>query len=172
MKPFRFTCACCGETHQGLPAFALDRPPEIHALPPEARAARGRVSDDFCALLPEGGEGAPRMWIRTVMILPIRGEDETLEFGFWLEVSNEDFDRYLHSFDGEQDGMSCRGVLSTDCEVYRDFGIEGLACTAEWFTEARPLLTPDMAAHPLARDWHEGVPPERAAQVAAAYLHR
>jgi Uncharacterized protein conserved in bacteria (DUF2199) len=101
-----WSCAVCGETHQGL--MDLVCPIPAHWTGTEEKAPNGALdlsgnflSEDFCVL-----EGR-HFFVRATLQLLIRGSGgQQFGFGVWTTLSRENFERYIETFDnGEQDGL-------------------------------------------------------------------
>ncbi|MBT9444701.1 MAG: DUF2199 domain-containing protein [Hyphomonadaceae bacterium] len=88
-----FVCSCCGKIHDGLPALTLLRPDHWLSLTADQQA-EGKCGDDLCKT-PDG-----HFFVRCVLSIPlIDGPEQTLEFGPWCSLSEENFYRYVETFD-------------------------------------------------------------------------
>ena len=106
--PFRYTCACCGKEHEGLPAFSQKHPPYYLDVPEGERVERTFHNNDFCVVDDE------YFFIRVTFHLPIIGHNETFEYGVWASQSKESYQRYNNTFNDDQSGMGNQ----TKHEVY------------------------------------------------------
>lgn len=89
----QFTCAICGQVHEGLPtAWGFKLPDVVWEIPEQQRADAARFTDDLCQF----GE---RFFIRGVLPVPFAGEDGEFGWGAWAEVDEDAFDRYLQLYD-------------------------------------------------------------------------
>jgi hypothetical protein len=88
-----YTCSVCGQTHDGLGAWAFKRPDHWLTLS-EADRARGQANDDLCKT-PDG-----HFFVRCILLLPlVDGPEDTFEFGVWSTLSEQNFGRYVDTFD-------------------------------------------------------------------------
>ena len=93
MEPFTFTCPCCGEEVLGLPDMTYAEPAFARAVPEVERAQRVKLSSDLCIV---DGE---RFFIRAVCRVPVVGAAQDFGWGIWVSLSEENFKRYVESFD-------------------------------------------------------------------------
>ena len=91
-----YTCSCCGQTHEGLPDLAFDRPSHAHDVPEEEQAERVRLDDDLCVV------DETYYFIRGLIKIPIRGQVETLGIGAWVSQKPENFWAYVEHFDSAE----------------------------------------------------------------------
>ncbi|WP_044564625.1 DUF2199 domain-containing protein [Azospirillum sp. B4] len=89
-----FTCAFCGESHDGLAKdWGWQLPDEVWAIPAETRAIEARFTSDLC-------QYGNRHFIRGVLPIPLTEErNEFFGWGVWAEVEAETFERYLALYD-------------------------------------------------------------------------
>lgn len=90
-----FTCATCGQSHDGLPTdWGFKLPDVIWAIPVQEREAAARFTDDLC----EYGE---RYFIRGLLPVPLPDLGKEFGWGVWAEVDIAVFQRYLEFYDAD-----------------------------------------------------------------------
>lgn len=108
-----FTCACCGETHEGLLTnFGFQLPGVVWDIPPDQRKESAHFNDDLC-------EYQKRCFIRGVLPVPFLDTDGYFGWGVWAEVDRAVFKRYLELFraDGSAEPLHA-GKLANSLPVY------------------------------------------------------
>jgi len=91
-----FQCATCGRRHAGLSRdWGFSLPDEVFALPEAELDAQVRHDDDLC-------QWGDRYFIRCILPVPLKGEDDYFGWGAWAEVEADVFQRYLELY--EEDG--------------------------------------------------------------------
>jgi hypothetical protein len=91
-----FRCETCGEPHEGLPDIGMEAPDPYLAVPEAERQARTTMSSDRCTVKGDDGE---HYFVRGVILLPIRGQDEPFGLGVWVSQSRENYERYVAESD-------------------------------------------------------------------------
>lgn len=157
-----FVCSICGETHHGLVAWAYQRPDPWLGLSDENREL-GKASDDLCRT-PDG-----HYFVRAVLRLPLVGGPEPIfELGVWGSLSEANFDRYVETFD--DDDQSKLGpmfsFLSNEVSRFPDsFALKTTLFAQD--NRQRPLMELEPTDHPLAVAQREGI----AFQTALEIIH-
>lgn len=158
----RYRCPNCAEIHAGFPALAYQLPDAIFALSEKERVQRAIISSDLCIL------DDKHYFVRCVLGLDVKGYDEQLEFGPWVEICHKAFSRYsiwfnlaaspgwtwvdgriANAFPSNTSstlGVNCRVVLP-DCE------------------DERPSVKVMDASHPLFHEQAAGIDIKRAAEL-------
>jgi hypothetical protein len=91
-----FQCATCGQRHEGLSRdWGFSLPDEVFALPEAELGAQVRYDDDLC-------QWGDRYFIRCILPVPLKDEDDYFGWGVWAEVEADVFQRYLELY--EEDG--------------------------------------------------------------------
>ncbi len=163
----RFTCATCGEVHEGIPDIAFDAPYYFDQMKPEERAGTAKLSDDFCSI------GDEEFFIRTCLRIPIRGYDEDFMWGVWVSLSRENFERYRQVFDKEtppEGEGPYFGWFSNRIGGYP----ETLNLKTRVHLQsggARPLLELEPTDHPLSVHAREGIELEALIELIGDRLH-
>ena len=158
-----YLCSCCGQTHEGLPDLAFDRPAYAHDVPEEERAERVWLDDDLCVIDEE------YYFIRGLIEIPVHGQDETFGIGAWVSQKPENFHTYVEHFDSAEIGPFF-GWLSNEFA----FGGEP---TLNLKTRAhfrggvlRPSIELEATDHPLAVAQREGISLDEAWMLIHRYL--
>lgn len=166
-------CGTCGGEHdlsEMEPSYTY--PDAYLAVPAEERAVRAVVGSDECRL--ETGPGTdPRYFLRVLLPMPVRGEDEACAWGVWAEVSESAFERtrQLWDDDAQYDEPPFAATLANALTCYSStLGLPGEV------TLSGPAIIPtfvlgDTLDHPLAREQRDGVRPERVVEWLFAHLH-
>jgi hypothetical protein len=167
-----WTCAECGQTHQGLIDLVCGKPAPWPG--PEDKAPNGALelsgnflSEDFCVL------DGQHFFVRAVLELPIRGSGgRHFGFGVWTTLSRQNFVRYVETFDsGEQDELGpWFGWFSNWLDGYPD--TLNLKCQVHPVSgrqRSRVLLEP--TDHPLAIEQQNGITFDRLLELYAISGH-
>lgn len=165
-EPFRFECASCGATHEGIPSFGWDFPAQYLAIPDGERLRRVVLSDDACVIDDEW------FFIRGSLEIPVHGYREPLNYGVWLSLSRDSFSRYSSTSDdvNRRSGASFFGWLCTAIPGYPDTQLLKTSVHVRaWPT--RPLVQLEATDHPLSIEQREGVNPWRVQQIVERIMH-
>ena len=169
----RVRCDTCGGEHdlsEMEPAYTY--PDAYLEVPPEERDARAVVGSDECRL-DDGPDADPRYFLRVLLPMPVRGEEQACAWGVWAEVSATAFERTRELWD---DPASCdeppfSATLANALTCYSStLGLPGEVMLSG------PAIVPtfvlaDQLDHPLAREQRDGVRPERVVEWLFAHLH-
>jgi hypothetical protein len=152
-----YHCACCGQTHEGLPDIGSAAPWPMYTVPKEERPARVTLTKDTCVI------DNQEFFIRAVLEIPVLGQKESLGFGVWVSQAEQSFLCYQQNPDTEDIGPFF-GWLCTE--------ITAFAPTLNLKTKAhfqgdglRPIIELEPTDHPLAVAQREGITLERAWEV-------
>jgi hypothetical protein len=168
-----WTCASCGDRHQGLFDLACAKPDfwqgaEVHAPNSAIADSSHCLTEDFCIL---DGE---HFFVRAVLRIPLRGlPDECFSYGVWSSLSGKNFAIYTQTFDsGEQEGLGpwfgwfsnrlhgYPDTLSMKCQVHPQPGRQ------------RPWIELEPSSeHPLAKEAREGITYERLLEIYSLHGH-
>ncbi|WP_184722269.1 DUF2199 domain-containing protein [Caulobacter sp.] len=69
-------------------------PDEVWEIPEDERDAQARYNDDLC-------QWGDRFFIRCILPVPLKGEDDFFGWGAWAEVEAEVFERYLDLYEAD-----------------------------------------------------------------------
>lgn len=163
----QYKCGSCDKIHEGLPAIAFAEPFHYWSVPEGEREARVKASPDLCVV--DGGG----FFIRAVLQIPIAGEDESLEWGVWGTLNEENFNRYVETFLDEDQGKlgAMFSWFASRLPGYPDtLSIRSTLLPRDF--RRRPLVDfePDQD-HPLVRDKRDGITLERAVEFVRPVLH-
>jgi hypothetical protein len=170
---FRWKCGSCEEWHTGpCLDFTYESPDYWRAeydetnrraqLLPSWSQNRGKtfLDEDYCAI---DGED---FFVRGLIHLPIIGTSETLRWGVWGSLSRENFEILLKARDetNRAELPSMFSWLSTRLPEYPD-----TLSLKMWghFQKAgeRPSFELEPTNHPLSREYHNGITPERVKEI-------
>jgi hypothetical protein len=88
----RYTCATCGEEHEGLPDLAFDSPFYFATVPESERTKRAVLTSDTCVI---DGED---FFVRVCLPIPIQGTQAEFVWGVWVSLSEVNFRRYMEMY--------------------------------------------------------------------------
>ncbi|MDX2264633.1 MAG: DUF2199 domain-containing protein [Hyphomicrobiales bacterium] len=163
-----WTCSVCSKSHTGFPAITFDAPAHFHALSDAERASKAERNADFCVIQPSS------FYVRCVLIVPIHGSEESLEWGVWSSLSEENFQKYSATFfDDDQSKIGPMfGWFSSSLPIYED--TLNLRCRVVPRNQRRrPHIHFDPSPpHQLVRDAADGISLERAIEFASLIMHR
>jgi hypothetical protein len=169
----RVKCAQCGEEHDLSnlePSYA--RPDAYFGVPPEERSTRtsfsvgeGRIRD--------AEDTERRHFLRVLLRIPIRGEQQTCAWGVWVEVDGYYWQRAYDRWDDplQHDEPPFPGRLANELKAFqRTFGLPGRVQLTGPSTAPNFILDP-VVEHPLAGEQRQGVYPERVIEWLMAHIH-
>jgi hypothetical protein len=166
-------CGTCGGEHdlsEMEPSYTY--PDAYLAVPPDERAVCATVGSDECRLH-EGTEVDPRYFLRVLLPIPVRGEDEACAWGVWAEVSATAFARTRALWDdpAQHDEPPFEATLANALTGYSaTLGLPGAIILSG--PEVIPtFVLANELDHPLAREQRDGVHPERVIEWLFAHLH-
>jgi hypothetical protein len=169
----RWKCGNCEEWHTG-PAldFGYDQPNYWNSrydasirwsiLPSGAveKPNESFLDEDYCAINDED------FFVRGLIHLPIIGTAETFRWGVWGSLSRTNFETLLKADQsGERvDLPPMFSWLSTRLPDYPDtLSLKMYAHIQE--PGMRPHFRPEPSDHPLAKEYHQGIAPERVREI-------
>jgi hypothetical protein len=163
---FEFRCKNCGEIHQGMPGFGADAPLSYYAIPESERALRCELGSDDCVI------DRSFFFVRGCLEIPVRGTDEPLIWGVWVDLSERSFATWLGVVDQQHRSHvgPFLGWLNAWLKPYpetmnlktrvhlRDHGL-------------RPWVELEPTDHPLALEQRNGISVDRVAEIYAIMMH-
>lgn len=168
-----WTCKSCEEVHLGVFDLGCAKPdawqdPEVQLPNAAVMTSAHCLTEDFCIL---DGE---HYFIRCVLELPLIGAPpgEHFAFGVWSSLSKQNFDLYVHDFDGEGPGNlgPWFGWFSNRIKGYPD--TLNLKCHVHpQQRRRRPRIELEPTEHPLAHESRTGISFERLVEIYAANGH-
>jgi hypothetical protein len=155
-----FHCKQCGKVHKGIPAFHADRPDQYWDVPESKRDTDVFLTSDSCVI-------ADRFFfIRGLIDIPIIGTNDRLTWGVWVSLKTENFFIWQDNYETAKRSHigPFFGWLCTRISVYPDTLY--LKTTVHLRDDGiRPRIEMERTDHPLAKDQHEGITPDRALEL-------
>jgi hypothetical protein len=169
MKKFRYRCPTCDEDHEGIPCPIYKTPNEYFALSEEERRTRAKLTSDTCVI------DGKWFFIRVCLEIPIVGEEERLEYGMWVSVSERSFALYQKT-DEQQVGrektppfFAWLTTIPPPFPKTPDDALKSMVHLRPY--PMRPWLELEPTDHPLAVAQREGVSPEIVQEFIGRMLH-
>lgn len=163
--PIGFHCSACGEWHDELPlSFHVEAPvPWLTAS--RRQRLRGVLGGEQCEL-------AEHRFVRGLIRLPIVEGADHFEWGVWVSLSRESYDRMaeLWESEGREDEPPYFGWVSNELNAYPS----SLNLKSSVYTRPvglRPLTELEPTDHPLAVEQRAGITMARAEELASFSLH-
>ncbi len=164
---FAFRCTQCGELHEGSPSFSFEAPSPYLEQSKEVRD-KGELGTDLCNYADEDGR---HFFVRVCLEIPIHGMEEPFLWGVWVSLSEDSYNRYVDTYDSPDTSDSYFGWFCNRLPFYEDtYALKTRVRPREG--GIRPTLELEETSHPLSIDFHQGISPERAQEIAEAALHR
>jgi hypothetical protein len=161
-----WTCPCCGDRIDDLPALAFTTPGNYPQLKLWERVRLGSRANDIYIDRKNG-----YTFVRCVLSLPMIDRTTTLDWGVWCSLSAENFARYRRSYRSRKQSElgPMFGWFSSHCPGYPEtFGLKAQVHPQD--ERQRPLVELDETDHPLSIDQRNGITFERALHLAAPWL--
>ncbi len=160
-------CGRCGEVHSGLPfSYGSDAPEQWFHIPPRQRRRRALLSGENCEIDRE------QFFLRGRILIPVQGEAEPFDWGAWVSLNREDYERALDLWDkrGRETEPPYPGRLATELPYEPPtLGLEVLLYTRPVGNRATIELV--FTDHPLALEQRQGIPLSRVREIAEQLLH-
>ena len=152
-----YICSICGKDHPAIPRdMAYKRPGDYFDIPADEREKRvwfdAEMNPDLCVI-----DGS-KFYLRGVLALPVKGEEDEFRWGTWVQVEKKDFRRYYELWNETDvsNETTFRGLLSGGVRDFEDS--DGLEVIVELQSDnQRPRLNVVTPDHPLAIAQREGV---------------
>lgn len=167
MEPLTFRCSCCGREITGLPDLAYDAPAHYHDLPQAERSERARLGDDLCTI---DSKDHRDHFVRGVLLLPVRGTDQTFGFGVWVSLSAENYRRYVATFDDEDQSKlgAMFGWFCNRIPYYPDtLNLQTTVVPQDGGARPQVWINKIHADHPLYAEQQSGLTKERLGEIYA-----
>ncbi|MGA7810420.1 DUF2199 domain-containing protein [Bradyrhizobium sp.] len=163
---FRFTCASCNESHEGMPVIGADAP-FYFAIPAEQRDRRCMLTSDSCVVDRE------HFFVRGCLEIPVHGEPEPINWGVWVSLSKNSFHAFTACFEAPTRSHvgPFFGWLSAELPLYpnRRISRRGVHLRDNGI---RPFIELEPTNHPLALEQRNGISADRVAEFYTYYEHR
>ncbi len=135
----------------------------------EAERARGKASDDLCAIALD--DQRARFFVRCVLPVAVDGQTHAFAFGLWVEVPEAYFVWYVHHFkdpaQGSRRPIAC--ALANDVPgVPSTLGAPVLLLLVDERTRPQ-IRVPDEVTHPFLRACRDGMSACRASALNRPY---
>jgi len=127
----------------------------------------GELGSDLCRYTDEDGD---HYFIRVVLEVPIHGVGDPFTWGVWVSLSEQNFERYIDTYDDPAVDDAYFGFLCNYIPFYESTyalktnvrpRLDGL----------RPYLEMQDHEHALEVDYHHGITVERAQKIAEYCMH-
>ncbi len=152
-----FYCATCGAYHDDLPTdVGYKYPVPYLTLPTEERSVRARITADTCVIDNE------EFFVRGCLYIPIRDRQESLCWGVWVSLNEQNFCRYeeIGNQDVSETEPAYFGWMCSSLPLYPN---TLLMKTHVHLNKPglRPTIELEPTDHPLAVDQREGISIEK-----------
>ncbi len=163
----KYSCATCGEVHEGVPGLSFEAPAYYYAVPPNERAQRCALTSDTCIIDQE------HFFVRGCLEIAVDGEPEPFVWGVWVSLSRENFQRFLELYDERERSQRGRyvGWLSVRLPDYPDT-LKLKAAVHLRDGETRPLIELEPTDHLLALEQRTGMSRGRLVEILSLAEHR
>ena len=161
-----FTCRCCGQRHDELPlSFHAEAP--AYWSDDLAQDEPSELTPELCIITGE------HHFIRGLVQLPIIGGDDVFDWGVWVSLSKDSFQRVLDSWEtpGREMEPPFFGWFSTELSQYSPSTINLKTHVHTRAVGTHPLIELEPTDHPLAVEQRMGITMDRVRQIAEAILH-
>lgn len=156
----QYKCSNCGEEHKAFPALGFKSPYHYDILTEEDKQAKGKLTADTCLIKHE--EQTDR-FIRGVLVQPVKGACQDLDYGLWVSLSAESFQDYIDNFDAADHETTYFGWLCSMIPEYEST----LTIKTTVYTRGkhRPLIViqdDNDRSNPFIKDYFEGITEQEA----------
>jgi hypothetical protein len=160
-----FQCRTCGKWHDGVPLdYSLDAPDYwTPALDSEPNSFR---NSDFCVIRKEN------CFVRGWIEIPIVGESQTLQYGVWVSLSENNFQRMVDLWNDPSiiSEPPYFGWLSNSISLYPEtLNLKTNVKSRNMGT--RPYIELEPTDHPLAVEQRKGIMWSRVREIAEKTMH-
>lgn len=155
-----FICTSCGESHDGFPT---DRgwtlPDDVWAIAEPERSQVAKFDTDLCQM-------GHRYFIRCILYVPFAQRDGEFGWGVWVEVSHDDFFRYIEVYTKDACGEApAKGKLANVISSYPDVKEEPVTIRFGNCDERPKILMNSDSQSSLAREQRNGMDGSRYHQI-------
>ncbi|MEY9887562.1 hypothetical protein ABIA35_004106 [Catenulispora sp. MAP12-49] len=161
-----FTCRCCGERHEELPrSFHAEAP--AYWFPELAEDESSELTPELCIIKGE------HFFIRGLVQLPILDSGDVFDWGVWVSLSRDSFQRVLDLWEteGREAEPPYFGWFSTELSRYSPSTMNLKTHVHTRPVGKRPLIELEATDHPLAVEQRTGITMDRVRQIAEEILH-
>jgi hypothetical protein len=165
---FAFTCACCGQRHEGSPSFGYPAPAHYSELTAAEKAERATLTDDTCQIRYD--DGHVDYFARVVLEIPIHGVADPFLWGVWVSLSEQSYTRYTSSWGNHDESDAYFGWLSNRLPHYTNTINLRTHCHPR-NGGMRPRLELEPTGHLLSVHAREGLSIAQAQAIAQIAMH-
>lgn len=155
-----YKCRICGEVHNDYPTLTYPCPDSYYWLSDEEKKKFNTYLDtNFCTI--EYPEQTDR-FIRVVLKQKIMDSELTLDYGFWVSLSEKSYNDYFSNFKKENHENQYFGWLDNVISEYNfEKSIPTTVITKKG--NERPEIFPHSDfEHPFVKDYYQGITREEA----------
>jgi len=168
-ESLRFTCSTCGQEHDLAEiSFGTDAPLQWGLLSEEERS-RSLLAGEQCEIASTEGRS---FYIRACLEIPIKGTDQTFNWGVWCSLSEKSYSEIAQHWDDpcRQNLGPYFGWLCTKIPGYQDTAFLK-TMVHQRAVGLRPLVQLEPTDHPLAVDQRNGIEENRLRDIVTGILH-
>ena len=156
LKNLRWKCASCDEWHTGpCLDFGSEAPAYWRKELEDDKNSGSFLTSDYCAVEDEN------FFVRGVIHLPILGTGESFCWGVWGSLSRENFEKLRTlSEEAAAELPPMFSWLSTQLPEYPDTRSLKMYAHPQRHNQ-RPHFRLERTDHPLSREYHDGIRPDR-----------
>ncbi|KAF2508465.1 DUF2199 domain-containing protein [Flavobacterium zhairuonense] len=154
-----FKCSQCGEIHEDWPALTFISPTPFHNLSDNEKKTIGNLSSDFCTI---EYEDQTNRFIRVVLNQKVNDHPESLQYGFWVSLSEKSYDDYYNNFENENHETKYFGWLSNYLVDYDNSESIPTTVITKKGNDRPEIIPHDDFDHQFVRDYYNGISKEEA----------
>ncbi len=163
---FSFKCSSCGEIHEGSPSFGFNAP-DPYLEQADTVQSQDELGSDLCQYEDEDGR---HYFVRAIIEVPINGVTEPFMWGVWVSLSKESYDHYVETCDDPDTERVYFGWICNYLPYYEN--THALATDVQPQEDSqRPTLKLHETDHELYDDFINGIPIEKAQNIAEKIMH-
>lgn len=153
-KKTKYKCSVCNEVHDEWPALTFNSPSSYHELTESEKASIAKIDSDFCTI---NYEDQTDRFIRVVLKQKVNNNDQDLDYGLWVSLSEKSFTDYQNNYNNENHERQYFGWLNSRIPEYENtINIPTTVNTN--LGNDRPEITPhNDFDHDFVRDYYNGI---------------
>ncbi|WP_433561539.1 DUF2199 domain-containing protein [Nocardia sp. CA-151230] len=161
-----FSCSCCTQLHDG-PPLSYGAPAPAYWHTDLARQPGNMLEDERCVI------AGTHFFIRARLVLPIVDTDSEFDWGIWVSVREQTFDRMSQLWDKPErvEEPPYFGWLATELALYAPTTLNLKTNLHTQPVGIRPLVELEPTDHPLAVEQRTGITVTRIQSIAEQLLH-
>lgn len=165
---FSFKCSSCDQIHEGAPSFAYNEPASYSDLTEDDKKNNAKIDSDLCCIKVDENRFN---FIRVCLEIPIHNHTEPFIWGVWVSLSDENFARYIETWDSPVESDCYFGWFNNRLPYYPNT-LSLKTNVHPRLNGIRPSISLELTDHPLSIDYHEGISIARAQEIAELVMHR